>query len=50
MTILLTHTSQWLETGTTGRQQDATADQSTEPKAQVTCPEHHGTGPTSVVR
>jgi hypothetical protein len=26
MTILLTHTSQWLERGTTRRQQDATAD------------------------
>jgi hypothetical protein len=50
MTILLTHTSEWLETGTTRRQQDATADSSTDPKAQVACPEHHGTGQTSVVR
>jgi hypothetical protein len=32
MTILLTHTSQWLETDTTRRQQDPTADCLPDPK------------------
>jgi hypothetical protein len=32
MTILLTHMSQWLETGTTRRQQDPTADWLTDPQ------------------